>query len=53
MYHTQDKIFTLDNLLSRSAGWVVHGGKVVFTNGCFDLLHLGHLDYLEKARRLG
>ncbi|MEL6653445.1 MAG: D-glycero-beta-D-manno-heptose 1-phosphate adenylyltransferase [Bacteroidota bacterium] len=53
MYHTQDKIFTLDNLLSRSAGWGVHGGKVVFTNGCFDLLHLGHLDYLEKARRLG
>jgi rfaE bifunctional protein nucleotidyltransferase chain/domain len=27
--------------------------KVVFTNGCFDLLHLGHVDYLEKARALG
>ncbi|TLD81236.1 D-glycero-beta-D-manno-heptose-7-phosphate kinase [Helicobacter sp. MIT 11-5569] len=29
------------------------GFKVVFTNGCFDLLHLGHLDYLHKARNLG
>ena len=26
---------------------------LVFTNGCFDLLHLGHVDYLEKARNLG
>ena len=29
------------------------GQRVVFTNGHFDLLHLGHLDYLEKARALG
>jgi rfaE bifunctional protein nucleotidyltransferase chain/domain len=29
------------------------GGRIVFTNGCFDLLHLGHVDYLEKARQLG
>ncbi len=29
------------------------GKKVVFTNGCFDILHLGHVKYLEKARRLG
>jgi len=29
------------------------GKKVVFTNGCFDILHLGHIDYLEKAKRLG
>ena len=27
--------------------------KVVFTNGCFDILHLGHIDYLHKARNLG
>lgn len=27
--------------------------NIVFTNGCFDLLHLGHVDYLEKARNLG
>ena len=29
------------------------GKKLVFTNGCFDILHLGHIDYLEKARALG
>ena len=29
------------------------GDKVVFTNGCFDILHLGHIDYLEKAKALG
>lgn len=27
--------------------------KVVFTNGCFDILHPGHVDYLQKARKLG
>ena len=30
-----------------------HSGKVVFTNGCFDLVHAGHLSYLEQARSLG
>ena len=29
------------------------GYKIVFTNGCFDILHLGHIDYLAKARNLG
>ena len=29
------------------------GGKVVFTNGCFDILHAGHVKYLEEARKLG
>lgn len=29
------------------------GRKIVFTNGCFDLLHRGHVEYLERARRLG
>eukprot|EP01022_Parablepharisma_sp_SALTPOND_P008199 TRINITY_DN135367_c0_g1_i1.p2 TRINITY_DN135367_c0_g1~~TRINITY_DN135367_c0_g1_i1.p2 ORF type:complete len:164 (-),score=68.72 TRINITY_DN135367_c0_g1_i1:83-574(-) len=29
------------------------GGKVVFTNGCFDLLHAGHVDLIERARALG
>ncbi|MCS6965317.1 MAG: D-glycero-beta-D-manno-heptose 1-phosphate adenylyltransferase [Candidatus Kapabacteria bacterium] len=31
----------------------VHGKRIVFTNGCFDLLHLGHVRYLESARQLG
>lgn len=29
------------------------GKRIVFTNGCFDLLHLGHVDYLKKAKSLG
>ncbi|MEE4178215.1 MAG: adenylyltransferase/cytidyltransferase family protein, partial [Bacteroides sp.] len=33
--------------------WGFHGKKVVFTNGCFDILHLGHIDYLSKAADLG
>ena len=33
--------------------WKQDGKKVVFTNGCFDIVHLGHVDYLEKARALG
>jgi rfaE bifunctional protein nucleotidyltransferase chain/domain len=40
-----------------AARWVTNlqsaGQKVVFTNGCFDLLHLGHVRYLEEARSLG
>ncbi len=30
-----------------------HGEKIVFTNGCFDILHAGHVGYLEQARKLG
>jgi D-beta-D-heptose 7-phosphate kinase/D-beta-D-heptose 1-phosphate adenosyltransferase len=33
--------------------WQADGQRVVFTNGCFDLLHLGHVTYLERARRYG
>ncbi len=33
--------------------WRSEGKKIVFTNGCFDLLHLGHIDYLAKAAGLG
>ena len=33
--------------------WKQEGRKIVFTNGCFDILHFGHVDYLEKARLMG
>lgn len=33
--------------------WQDSGLEVVFTNGCFDIVHLGHVDYLQKARNLG
>ncbi|MHB8069338.1 MAG: D-glycero-beta-D-manno-heptose 1-phosphate adenylyltransferase [Desulfobaccales bacterium] len=50
---------TSHKVVSRGAAarWVkrlqAQGQKVVFTNGCFDLLHLGHVRYLEEARSLG
>ncbi len=50
---TRDKIMDRAALLPVVAAWQAAGEQVVFTNGCFDLLHLGHVDYLEKARYLG
>lgn len=50
---TSDKIKSLTEATTRVKSWQKTGQKVVFTNGCFDLLHLGHVDYLEKARGLG
>jgi D-glycero-beta-D-manno-heptose 1-phosphate adenylyltransferase len=44
---------SLAEALDISAGWRKAGKRIVFTNGCFDLLHPGHIDYLEKARALG
>jgi D-glycero-beta-D-manno-heptose 1-phosphate adenylyltransferase len=46
-------IFTLDDLKSRRAALKQAGSTVVFTNGCFDLLHPGHVRYLRQARSLG
>ncbi|HVD99817.1 MAG TPA: D-glycero-beta-D-manno-heptose 1-phosphate adenylyltransferase [Cytophagaceae bacterium] len=50
--NTSDKILTKEQAATRLSDWKKEG-KVVFTNGCFDILHLGHVDYLEKARNLG
>jgi rfaE bifunctional protein nucleotidyltransferase chain/domain len=50
---TADKILPLEQLPATLAAWRAAGERIVFTNGCFDLLHLGHVDYLEKARALG
>ncbi len=49
---TSDKIVTKEQASKMLADWQKQG-KVVFTNGCFDILHLGHVDYLEKAQSLG
>ena len=43
------KIYTRESLVREVNGWRVLGKKVVFTNGCFDILHHGHLDLLAKA----
>jgi D-glycero-beta-D-manno-heptose 1-phosphate adenylyltransferase len=50
---TENKIHTLENLKKQVENWQSEGNKIVFTNGCFDIVHLGHIDYLEKARNLG
>ena len=53
MEETSTKIKTIADATSQVTKWREHGKRIVFTNGCFDLLHLGHVDYLEKARSLG
>ncbi|HLF34605.1 MAG TPA: D-glycero-beta-D-manno-heptose 1-phosphate adenylyltransferase [Cyclobacteriaceae bacterium] len=50
---SQNKIYTLNLLKEELKSWKQAGNVVVFTNGCFDIIHLGHVDYLEKARLLG
>jgi rfaE bifunctional protein nucleotidyltransferase chain/domain len=51
--HFRDKIFSWDNLPCWRAAMRSQGKKLVATNGCFDLLHLGHVTYLETARNQG
>jgi len=51
--HAEDKVLALPELVSRIALWKANGERVVFTNGCFDLLHVGHITVLEQAHRFG
>ena len=48
-----DGVLPLASLESKRAEWRADGRTVVFTNGVFDLLHRGHVTYLEAAARLG
>lgn len=48
-----DKITDLANLTNKVAAWKAAKQKIVFTNGCFDLLHAGHVTYLEAAKKTG
>ena len=50
---TEHKIVTLAEGIELRKQWKANGDKVVFTNGCFDILHLGHIDYLEKSSEFG
>ncbi len=52
-YHSSSKILSLEAVLAKIRTWRVKENRIVFTNGCFDILHLGHIDYLEKTRGLG
>ena len=51
--HLQTKILSFSALKGQLEKWRNANQKIVFTNGCFDLLHFGHVDYLTKARDLG
>jgi D-beta-D-heptose 7-phosphate kinase/D-beta-D-heptose 1-phosphate adenosyltransferase len=53
LFVPQDKIVGLDELERLCQAHRIAGRKTVFTNGCFDLLHVGHVSYLAEARRLG
>jgi len=47
------KVVTLQEAVSRAEELRSEGRRIVFTNGVFDLLHIGHVEYLEQARQLG
>ena len=48
-----DKILTRDELRRRVDQWRRGGERIILTNGCFDLLHVGHVRYLHAAKQLG
>ena len=50
---TQNKIFDQSLLKNRIAMWRFLNEKIVFTNGCFDILHRGHIEYLSAAHDKG
>lgn len=47
------KVLTRDKIELKIRDWQAAGEKIVFTNGCFDILHAGHVRYLSAARELG
>lgn len=51
--HTSGKLLARDELAHEVAVRRARGERIVFTNGCFDLLHVGHVTYLEQAAALG
>ena len=48
-----EKIVSLSIGHQTTTNWKEKGETVVFTNGCFDLLHVGHIRYLAQAKKLG
>ena len=48
-----NKIVTLDEMCRLCREYATLGRTIVFTNGCFDILHAGHVAYLEKAKSFG
>lgn len=52
-YGINSKVLTTEQAQAAVEYWQKSGRKVIFTNGCFDILHLGHVQYLSQARELG
>lgn len=53
LQHIESKVLSLAAMKDQRVTWSQEKEKVVFTNGCFDILHYGHLHYLIQARELG
>jgi D-glycero-beta-D-manno-heptose 1-phosphate adenylyltransferase len=56
MYHIKtigQKIISISDIAILAQQWRAEEENIVFTNGCFDLIHRGHIDYLAKAASLG
>jgi len=49
----RQKLFLKEKLVLQIVDWKTNGEKIVFTNGCFDIIHPGHIDYLAKAASIG
>lgn len=47
------RVLNSDSLADALVRYRTENKKIVFTNGCFDLLHIGHITYLEEAKKLG
>jgi len=52
-HKTEGKVVAKEEFVGRAEEWHRSGKKVVFTNGCFDILHVGHVKYLEYAKSQG
>ncbi len=53
MRHPESKILTREAMRGERSRLKAEGRTLVFTNGCFDILHAGHVSYLDFARRQG
>ncbi len=51
--NSQQKVFARNELQERVADWRRAGEPILLANGCFDLLHVGHVRYLRAAKKLG
>lgn len=47
------KLNDIQTIVQKAAQWRLKSDKIVFTNGCFDILHVGHIQTLSEAKKLG